>query len=122
MVYKIINPESINKSMMGNPKMVKQFIEMYIEQSPIDFQALTHSVLNNDRAAIRDSAHHIKPTMEYIGASKLRIAFQELETMGRNRIEMETIRIKFEEIKSDFDLMIAELKSFALENEKHIND
>ncbi|MDR2284682.1 MAG: Hpt domain-containing protein [Sphingobacterium sp.] len=122
MAYKIINPESINKSMMGNPKMVKQFIEMYIEQSPLDFQVLAQSLTNNDKTAIGDSAHHIKPTMEYIGASKLRAAFQELENMGRDGIEMETIRIKFEEIKSDFDLMITELKSFTLENEKYIND
>ncbi|TDQ81281.1 Hpt domain-containing protein [Sphingobacterium yanglingense] len=122
MAYKIINPESINKSMMGNPKMVKQFIEMYIEQSPLDFQALILSVLNDDKNAIRDSAHHIKPTMEYIGASKLRSAFQELENMGRDGMGVEAIRIRFEEIRSDFDLMIAELKSFTLENEKQIKD
>ncbi len=122
MAYKIINPETINKSMMGNPKMVKQFIEMYIEQSPIDFQLLTNSLNNNNTTAIRDNAHHIKPTMEYIGATMLREAFQELENMGRDGVEMSIIRSRFREIKSNFDLMIEELKKFILENEERIKD
>lgn len=122
MKYKIINPDVINKSMMGNPQMVRQFVEMYIDQSPVDFRILISSLANNDKKGIRDSAHHIKPTMEYIGASSLRIAFQELENMGRDEVEMDTIKIKFEQIQKDFDLMIEELKSFIIEIESSIKD
>lgn len=117
MSYKIINPDIIKKSMMGNPKLVKQFVEMYLDQSPIDFQALTDSLANANKAAIRDSAHHIKPTMEYIGATPLRIAFQELEDMGRDEVEIETIHTRFKEIKTHFELMLEELRSFILESE-----
>ncbi|ERJ60484.1 Hpt domain-containing protein [Sphingobacterium paucimobilis] len=120
MPYKIINPDIIKKSMMGNPSLVKQFVEMYLEQSPIDFQALLSGMNNGDKKVIRDSAHHIKPTMQYIGASTLSTAFQELENMGRDELEMDIINTKFQELKLNFELMLEELRSFIIENDKDI--
>ncbi|WP_164112949.1 MULTISPECIES: Hpt domain-containing protein [Sphingobacterium] len=115
MNYKIIKPETIQKSMMGNPEMIKQFIAIYLEQSPIDFQTLELSLTASDKQAIGDNAHHIKPTMEYIGASSLRVAFQDLENMSKSDLKIELIQEKFEEIKPVFQLMIEELKSFSKE-------
>lgn len=115
MNYKIIKPENIHKSMMGNPEMIKQFIAIYLEQSPIDFQNLELSLTENNTQAIGDNAHHIKPTMEYIGASSLRMDFQDLENMSKSNLKIELIQEKFEEIKPIFQLMIEELKSFSKE-------
>lgn len=120
MSYKIINPEIIKKSMMGDSEMVRQFVDMYIKQSPIDFEALEHSVGKNNKQAIRDSAHHIKPTMEYIGATALRVAFQELEDMGREEADIHLISARFREVKYDFECMIEELRLFLMENEKSL--
>ncbi|SKC00119.1 HPt (histidine-containing phosphotransfer) domain-containing protein [Sphingobacterium nematocida] len=122
MNYKIIKPETIHKSMMGNSEMIKQFIAIYLQQSPIDFQTLELSFTKNDIRAIGDNAHHIKPTMEYIGASSLRMAFQDLENMSKSNLNIELIQEKFEEIKPIFQLMIEELNSFSKEIEDTIKE
>lgn len=115
MNYIIINPEVIQRSMMGNPSMAKQFVEMYIDQSPIDFAALEESFNTANPRNIGDCAHHIKPTMEYIGASALRHAFQDLENMGNTGTSIEIMTQHFNEIKPKFELMIEELKKFSIE-------
>lgn len=112
MEFRIINPSIIRDSMMNNEEMIKQFIDLYLVQCPLDFDALTKSIELQDPKAINSSAHHIKPTMEYIGASDLRFAFQELEKLGANNADIEDIQAKFTEIKPHFELMLEELKAF----------
>lgn len=107
--------------MMGNPEMVRQFVAIYIQQSPIDFQALEQSLEKGNIKTIGDSAHHIKPTMEYIGASSLRLSFQELEDMSRTNVTLELIRQKFEEIKPQFQEMMEELEYFSFTIESSLN-
>ena len=111
MKYKIINPESIQQSMMGNTEMIKQFVQMYLSQTPADFEALSLAVNNKNHQAIKDAAHHIKPTMEYIGASQLRADFQELENLGKDLACVDLIVEKFGALKPKFDLMLEELKT-----------
>lgn len=110
--FEVINPEIIRESMMNNDNMIKQFVELYILQCPIDFDALAKSIEKGDPKEISSTAHHIKPTMEYIGASNLRINFQELEKLGAQNARIEDIIKKYEEIKPKFELMLEELKSF----------
>ncbi|MCI0920208.1 Hpt domain-containing protein [Sphingobacterium rhinopitheci] len=110
--YKIINPTVIHESMMNNDSMVKQFVELYIAQCPLDFEALAQTIKQGDHKAISSAAHHIKPTMEYIGASNLRAHFQELEKLGSKESDIADIIKKFEEIKPKFELMLEELRYF----------
>lgn len=110
MNYSVINIDSINKSMMGNSDMIKQFVMLYLTQTPIDFKALEDSIASGDFKLISNAAHHIKPTMEYIGASELSVQFQEIETLGKENASIEIIREKFRAIKPKFDLMIEELQ------------
>lgn len=110
--YKIICPDTIRRSMMNNDDMVKQFIELYLIQCPIDLDSLTKSINQKDAQAIGSAAHHIKPTMEYIGAKDLKNDFHLLEKLGYNNSPFEEILSKYEKIKSDFSLMLKELEEF----------
>lgn len=112
MNYKFIDKDIIRKSMMNNNDMVKKFIDMYLAQCPVDFENLSESIKAKDTEAIGSAAHHIKPTMTYIGATELRTNFQELETLGRQNASMEEITQKFEEIRPKFFQMLEELKMF----------
>lgn len=112
MEYKIIDPEIIRKSLMHNDDMIKQFIDLYLIQCPVDFQALTVNIEKQDPQTIGSAAHHIKPTMAYIGALELKQNFQELEKLGYQNASMDEILLKYEEIKPKFELMLEELKIF----------
>lgn len=111
MTYKFINIDTINASMMGDDSMVKQFVQMYLMQMPIDFNNLESAIQSAIHSDIKDKAHHIKPTMQYIGASELQNDFQELETLGKENADLTLILTKFEAVKPKFKELIEELKS-----------
>jgi len=112
MIYCHLNPDTIRKAMMDNDDMVREFVDMYILQCPSDFQQLTESVQNGHLKGTADTAHHIKPTMEYVGATALRIAFQELEDLARRGEDNGLIRKKFEALQAKFDELMKELQAF----------
>lgn len=112
MEYKYINESVIRQSLMNNNEMIKQFIDLYLLQCPIDFETLLDSIQKQDLEAIGSAAHHIKPTMAYIGSTELHINFQELEKLGRQNASMTEVLQKFEEIKPKFAQMLEELKIF----------
>lgn len=112
MKYQIIKPEVIYSSMMENSDMVRQFVEMYLFQSPLDFERLAETVAQNDIKSIEGAAHHIKPTMEYIGATALRSDFQELEDLARQQRDFTLISEKFDSITIKFNELLVELKRF----------
>lgn len=110
--YTIINTEVIESTMMNNHEMIKQFISLYITQSPIDMQAVENAIADGDPKEISSKAHHIKPTMEYIGATDLRMKFQELENLGKERADLEIIKTLYAQIKSVFDILLIELNAY----------
>ncbi len=112
MKYHFINPDLIHKTMLNDTNMVRQFVDMYISQCPADFQKLIESVEKEHFRNVADAAHHIKPTMEYIGATALRIDFQELENLARQEEVFTDIREKFEYIQAKFRELMEELRVF----------
>lgn len=113
MTFQIINPETINQSMMGNADLIKELINLYIVQSPQDFNALEESIAMGNPALIRERAHHIKPTMQYIGAQDLLQDFQALENMAKNGTSLTEINLLFQKIKPKFSLMLHELNTLS---------
>ncbi len=109
MKYSYIKTTVINKSMFNNTDLIGQFLEMYITQCPVDFDTLAENVHANDYQGIADAAHHIKPTMEYVGATSLRLDFQELESLANTANNSTEIREKFDLLKVKFNEFIQEL-------------
>lgn len=112
MTYQLIKPEVIQSTMMDNVEMTKKFLDRYLVQTPGDFENLALAVSNKNKADIAQYAHHIKPTMEYIGASEMRINFQQLETLARSNAPMEELENTFTMIESQFNLLMTELASY----------
>lgn len=109
MSFQIINLDAINQSMLGNADLIKELVNLYIVQSPIDFNALEESLAIGNTNLIREKTHHIKPTMKYIGALDLLQDFQALENLAREDAPMSEIETLFNKIKPKFQLMLSEL-------------
>lgn len=106
-----INLNTISKNMLGNEQMMKNFVGMYLQHCHTDFEKLREAVLAENHEEISAKAHHIKPTMAYIGASALGQQFQDLETAGEEKDAITSITEKFHLLDSDFAEMLEELKS-----------
>lgn len=113
MSFKIINLDTIKQSMMGNEELIKQLVDLYIVQSPTDFKALEDAIISGELDLIRERAHHIKPTMQYIGAENLLQHFQILEAKAKERVSIAEIEDIFLQIKPKFQLMLDELHSLS---------
>jgi len=110
--YQIINPQSIQENMMNNTEIIKQMIPMYLGQGVEDFKSLENAILSQNHEEIRLKAHHIKPTMQYLGAQELRLKFQNLEDSSASNLSITEITQLFEEIKIDFEKAMIELKNY----------
>ncbi|KGE15785.1 Hpt domain-containing protein [Sphingobacterium deserti] len=110
--YTVIDPLTIQQNMMQNTELIRQFLELYLVQIPVDFAALTEAMGNGQQTEISSKAHHIKPTMEYIGASHLREQLQELETAAKNDADMATLQKLYAPLKKQFSSLLSEISRY----------
>jgi len=109
--FKIIKPHIIQENMMSNPDLIKQFLTLYQSQIPLDFQALKQAIMSENLKEIANKAHHIKPTMLYIGANQQQHKLQQIENQAglNNRIEIQSI---FSDLEKDMDEMMIEIEMY----------
>lgn len=110
--FKIINPSAISANLMDNKVIIKKVLALYQTQTPIDFEDLRNAILAQDHKEIASKAHHIKPTLGYIGATSLHSLFQELEYAGKNNESMQEIILKFSEIETEYNILMSEINNY----------
>ncbi len=110
--FKIINPAAISANLMDNKIIIKKILTLYQTQTPIDFEDLRNAILAQDHAEIASRAHHIKPTLGYIGASSLHTLFQELEYAGKNKVSMQDILVKFARVEKEYNTLMEEINLY----------
>lgn len=110
--FQTINPTVIAENMMQNSELIKQFLSLYLQQIPEDVQNLKNAVTNRNHAESASKAHHIKPTMEYVGATALRQKFQDIETAAKNQIAFEQIDLLIDEADQACSILLEEIKQY----------
>lgn len=111
-MYKHIKPDIIKQSMFNNEDMIKEFIALYRIQTPIDFEKLTVATKAEDYQEIHNAAHHIKPTMEYIGAPHLKEQLQRIESLAKETADINQIQSEYTLLKIQFDELFKELEQY----------
>ncbi|MGO1244435.1 MAG: Hpt domain-containing protein [Sphingobacterium sp.] len=106
--YSIIKTNIIQENMMSNPDLIKQFLTLYQTQLPVDFKALNDAISRGDFKDIANKAHHIKPTMIYIGANEQQKKLQKIESAAQSKNSSE-IQILFKELEKDYETLTDEI-------------
>ncbi|NGM66696.1 Hpt domain-containing protein [Sphingobacterium sp. SGR-19] len=112
MQYRLINPSVFQENLMNDKELILQFLKLYQEQIPSDLQALKEAVMSEVRIEIANKAHHIKPTMEYIGAQALREKLQQLEYAGKNGEDISYIHTLFLDIENEIWTLLWEIADY----------
>lgn len=110
--YIFIDPAAIRENLMHNTSLIRQFLQLYQSQIPTDLLALQDAVNSKNHQDISSRAHHIKPTMEYIGATDLRAGLQKLETTAKEELPIEQLQTIFDELEKKFELLLREIDDF----------
>ncbi|MDM1294409.1 Hpt domain-containing protein [Sphingobacterium sp. N143] len=107
-----IDIDLIRQNMFDNSELIKQFVSMYLIQTPVDLDNLRSALIQGDLQKIADAAHHIKPTMDYIGAFHLKDKFEELETNAKNQESLEGLRATFDVLDVEMKELLFELEQY----------
>ncbi|MFC3199256.1 Hpt domain-containing protein [Parapedobacter deserti] len=96
----------------GNTELIREILELFIRQTPPDMERLAAYIQQGDWEKVYKQAHHIKPTLAYVGANEMREELQKIETLAKNELELDTVYGKFCELLPRLETLYDELKAY----------
>ena len=106
----IYNLDKINEMAEGDEDFIISVISVFLEEVPVDLQALETAIGEKDFNQIYKMAHKIKPNVDLLGMEQTRANALEIETLGKSEGSYEVIQNKFPILKKDVEQVIMELK------------
>ena len=106
----IYNLDKINEMAEGDDDFIISVISVFLEEVPVDLQALETAISEKDFNQIYKMAHKIKPNVDLLGMEQTRANALEIETLGKSEGSYEAIQSKFPILKKDVEQVIMELK------------
>ena len=96
----------------GNTMLIREILELFIKQTPVDMGVLADHVAQEDWEKAYKQAHHIKPTLAYVGANHLRQELQEIEDAAKHRQRVESVAPKIAAMLPQLEVLYSELKAY----------
>lgn len=112
MAYQEANLEYLEDFSSGNYEIVKEIISLFLTQTPQDLKSLEDYLNSQNWDSAKSMAHHIKPTLFYVGAEDLRNQLQFIESHILDENERFDIVNSFPIIKNRFEVLFRELKDY----------
>lgn len=83
----------------GSTEFIVESIDMFLQQTPELMWAIYNAIRADDRAALGQSAHKLKPNLGFFGMLGAQTMMQEIEAMAKNGDDMAAIEAKFNTVK-----------------------
>ncbi|RKR06512.1 HPt (histidine-containing phosphotransfer) domain-containing protein [Maribacter vaceletii] len=107
MIYSL---DKINEMAEGDEEFIVSVISVFLEEVPVDLEALEKALAEMNYEQVYQLAHKIKPNVDLLGMEQTRAAALEIETLGKNEANMEEIKKVFPILKTDVTQVVSELK------------
>ncbi|WP_298487235.1 Hpt domain-containing protein [uncultured Maribacter sp.] len=107
MIYSL---DKINEMAEGDEEFIVSVISVFLEEVPVDLEALEKALTEMNYEQVYQLAHKIKPNVDLLGMEQTRAAALEIETLGKNEANMEEIKKVFPILKTDVTQVVSELK------------
>lgn len=96
----------------GNSILIKEIIELFLRQTPGDIELLGSYIQQREWEKVYKQAHHIKPTLAYVGANGMREELQHIETLAKNQQDLDSLPTKFTVLLPKLTILYAELRTY----------
>ncbi|PWL37324.1 Hpt domain-containing protein [Flagellimonas aquimarina] len=106
----IYNLDKINEMAEGDQDFITSVISVFLEEVPVDLEALEKAIAERDYENVYKLAHKIKPNVDLLGMEQTRATALEIETLGKSDANMQEIENKFPLLKKDVHQVVSELK------------
>ena len=107
MIYSL---DKINEMAAGDEDFVHSVINVFLEEVPVDLEALEAAIQEKDFENVYKLAHKIKPNVDLLGMEQTRATALEIETLGKSAENSAEIESKFPLLKKDVLQVISELR------------
>ena len=111
----IINLEYLRETTVDNPKLIKEIISIFLNQTPGFLLRLDEAVNSKNWAEVKAVAHKMKPTVNYVGVLSIENIIKNIEDFSEQRINLDEIPTLLSELKNVCERAFIELKK-ELEN------
>lgn len=115
--YIIISPEHLYSLSRGNNTFIKEIIQLFLDQNPIEIKEIEKGIQQQDYAIISSIAHKMKTSVGFIGIEQLLAPLNQLEKLAINQGNTHDIQNLFTEVKITCGKAVLELNSFMKEIE-----
>ncbi len=107
MIYSL---DKLQEMAAGDEDFVHSVITVFLEEVPIDLEALEIAIREKDFENVYKLAHKIKPNVDLLGMEQTRATALEIETLGKSSENSQEIELKFPLLKKDVLQVISELR------------
>ncbi len=112
MKFEQANMDYLEDLSNGNPQLIREIIQLFIKQTPEDMELLSTYIKQGEWEKAYRQAHHIKPTLAYVGANQMRQELQEIESLAKNRQDLHSLRDRFDKLTPRFNTLYKELETY----------
>ena len=115
--YVIISPEHLYSLSRGNNTFIKEIIQLFLDQNPIEIKEIEKAIHQQDYAVISSIAHKMKTSVGFIGIEHLLAPLNQLEKLAISQGGTHDIQNLFTGVKTTCGKAVVELNSFLKEIE-----
>lgn len=103
---------SFLRDTFGNDtEIIKSVIQIFIEETPQDYEKLLLSISNKDLYSTEKTAHKLKSSFKTLGLSEQTALLQQIEQSAKNQESIEKIQKLFAALNDTYPFIIEEIKN-----------
>jgi PAS domain S-box-containing protein len=106
----LINLDFLKEISENNDQFFVEFIQMFLQNTPASISEIENAISNQNWEAIRQAAHKMKPSFNYVGLKELSGISAKIEDLAKRNEDMEMIKTNIEQIKKVCEIAYTELE------------
>ena len=106
----LTNLDFLREISENNETFFREFIQMFLTNTPTSLMDIEEGIASINWEKIRQSAHKVKPSFNYVGLKEMSTAAAQIENLAKKNESMETIQELFETIKKTCAKAFSELE------------
>ena len=94
----------------SNDQFFKQFLQMFMKNTPTSIQEMKIHYENSDWEKLRQAAHKVKPSFNYVGLKNLNLLTAKIEDYAKNNSNISEIKEMLNEIEIESAIAFKEIE------------
>jgi HPt (histidine-containing phosphotransfer) domain-containing protein len=94
----------------NNDQFFKDFLQMFLKNTPTSIQEMKMHYANSEWENLRQAAHKVKPSFNYVGLKNLNLLTAKIEEYAKNNSNLNEIKEMLNEIEKESTIAFKEIE------------